>query len=139
MALPDSLFVSATLQTRLVKMPDGSHVELHFRELPAVEFRRFQLAEGSDNDDVRAASISRLIVASLASPDGTPALTLADAARLKGSAANAILAAILDVNGFAEKKSADPALGDLDVAHPGAGAGGQDGGGVAAGDERGGV
>jgi hypothetical protein len=139
MTLPAALFVNAELQTRAVVMPDGSSVELHFRELPAVEFRRFQIAEGSDDDEKRAASISRLIVASLVEPDGKPALTLADAARLKGSAANAILAAILEVNGFGEKKSADPSLGGLDVAHAGAGAGGQDGLGVAADNERDGI
>jgi hypothetical protein len=139
MTLPAALFVNAELQTRSVTMPDGSSVELHFRELPAVEFRRFQIAEGSDDDEKRAASISRLIVASLVEPDGKPALTLADAARLKGSAANAILAAILEVNGFGEKKSTETVFGSLDVAHAGADPRGADGSGVAADDERGGV
>ena len=105
MSLPAALFASTELQSRDVALPDGSMHTFYFRELPAVEFRRFQIAEGSDDDEKRAASISRLIVASLCDPDGKPALDVKQAMMLKGSVANALLAAILEVNGFAEKKS----------------------------------
>ena len=86
-------------------MPDGSKHTLHFKELPAVEFRKFQLAEASDDEDVRSSSIAKLIAASLVEEDGKPAITLKDAAKLNSAAANAILAAILDVNGFGKAKN----------------------------------
>lgn len=87
-------------------MPDGSVHTLHFKELPAVEFRKFQMAESSEDDDVRASSIAKLIAASLVEPDGKPAITIKDAARLNSAAANAIMSAILDVNGFGKSKNA---------------------------------
>lgn len=103
MALPKSFFTATDIQQRDVELPDGNKHTLHFRELPAIEFRKFQIAESSEDDDVRASSIAKLITASLVEPDGKPALTMKDALQLKGSAANALLAAILDVNGFGTK------------------------------------
>ena len=104
MALPSSLFVSSEVQTREVELPDGQKHTLYFKALPAVEFRKFQLAEFSDNDDVKANSMSKLIAASLCEPDGKLALTLKDAERLHPLAANALVGAILDINGFGQKK-----------------------------------
>ena len=103
MSLASSLFVSADVKTREVELPNGEKHTLHFKELPAVEFRKFQLAESSENEEVKAQSMIKLIVASLCEPDGKPALTVKDAARLNSSAANAIIAAILEVNGFGRK------------------------------------
>lgn len=104
MGLPSNLFVSSAIHEREVKLPDGSVHKLHFKELPAIEFRKFQLAEASDDDEVRASSMTKLIVGSLCEPDGKPAITLKEAAKLNSPAANALVAAILDVNGFGEKK-----------------------------------
>lgn len=105
MTLPSSFFAVSEAQPREVTLPDGSKHTLHFKELPAVEFRKFQLSEASENEDVRAMSIAKLIAASLVEPDGKPAITLKDAAKLNGAAANAIMAAILDVNGFGQTKN----------------------------------
>lgn len=104
MALDNSLFVSDQIHEREVELSDGRKHRLHFRELPVVEFRRFHLAEASGDEDARANSLAKLIAASVVEPDGTPALTVKDAARLRPDAANAILAAILDVNGFVAAK-----------------------------------
>jgi hypothetical protein len=98
--LPESLFVTAEVFERPVTLPDGSRHVLHFRQLSAVEFRRFQIAEQSDDDEKRAASMARLIAASLCDADGKPALTAAKAASLNAAATNAIMGAILDVNGL---------------------------------------
>ena len=84
-------------------MADGTKHVLHFRELPVVDFRRFHMAESSADEDVRASSIAKLIAASLVQPDGKPAITVKDAMRLNSAAANAIVNAILDVNGFGVK------------------------------------
>lgn len=100
MALPDSLFVSSAVVAREVELADGSIHTLHFRPLPAVEFRKFQLAEASDNPDVKAMSVARIIAASLCEEDGRLALTVERAAQLSPSAANSIMLAILAVNGF---------------------------------------
>jgi hypothetical protein len=98
--LPAALFVSAEIQAREVELPDGSKHTLHFKELPAYEFRRFQIAEQSDNDEKRAASMARLIAASLCDPEGKPAITESKAKTLNAKAMNSIMTAILEVNGF---------------------------------------
>lgn len=103
MTLPKSFFAATDVQQREVELPDGNKYPLHFKELPAVEFRKFQLAEASENEDQKVSSIAKLIAASLVEPDGKPAITVKEAMQLKGQAANALLAAILDVNGFGSK------------------------------------
>jgi hypothetical protein len=103
MKLASSFFASSEVQSREVTLPDGSKHTLHFKELPVVEFRKFHMAESSDDEETRATSIAKLISASLVDSDGKPAITLKDAARLNSAAANAIVSAILDVNGFGSK------------------------------------
>jgi hypothetical protein len=98
--LSDALFVSDKLHQRDVTLPDGSVHALHFRELPAVEFRKFYRAERSDDDAKQAGSMAALIAASLCEPDGKPAITIKKALTLNAAATNAIMSAILDVNGF---------------------------------------
>ena len=100
MKLASSFFVSTEVQAREVTLPDGSKHTLHFKELPVVEFRKFHMAEASEDEETRAASIAKLIAASLVDEDGKPAITVKDAARLNSAAANAIVNAVLDVNGF---------------------------------------
>lgn len=94
-----SLLVSDEIQEREVALPNGEKHTLHFREVPVVVFRRFQIAEGSDDDEVRASSIARLIQSSLCEPDGKPALTIEQACKLKPAAASALLDAVLEVSG----------------------------------------
>lgn len=105
--LNESLFVSEKLHERTVKLPDGSEHVLHFRELPAVTFRQFHMAEQSKDEDVQAGSIARLIAASLCEPDGKPAILYAKALTLKPAAASALVTEILAVNGFGEKQKND--------------------------------
>ncbi len=105
MTLSSAFFASSEIQKRDVTLPDGSVHTLHFKELPAVEFRKFQMAESAEDEDVRAASIAKLIAASLVEEDGKAAITIKDAARLNSAAANAIMVAILDVNGFGKSKN----------------------------------
>lgn len=98
--LDESLFVSDAVHEREVELPDGSKHVMHFKEVSAVEFRKFQMAEHSDNEDARAGSIAKLIAASLCEPDGKAAMTLKKALTLKPRAANALLNAVLEVNGI---------------------------------------
>lgn len=97
--LDKSFFVSTELQEREVKLADGSKHVLYFKELPAIEFRRFALAEQSENENVKAASVAKLIAASLCDADGKLAITFEQALNLKASAMNSIFEAMLEVNG----------------------------------------
>jgi len=97
--LDPAFFISAELQARPVTLPDGSVHTMHFRELPHTQFRGFLEANRSKDEAVRLAAVSRLIVDSLCNPDGSPAITLEQAALLKPAAANAIAEAALDING----------------------------------------
>ena len=97
--LDKSFFVSTELQEREVKLADGSKHVLYFKELPAIEFRRFALAEQSENENVKAASVAKLIAASLCDADGKLSITFEQALNLKASAMNSIFEAMLEVNG----------------------------------------
>jgi hypothetical protein len=103
MTLDASLFISDEIKQKEVTLPNGQVHTLYFKELPAVEFRRFQIAETSGKEDVQAGSIAKLISASLVEPDGKPAISYTKALQLNSAAANAIIAAILEVNGFGAK------------------------------------
>jgi hypothetical protein len=98
--LDKSLFVSGEVREKVIKLPDGSEHTMWLKELPAVDFRRFILAEQSDDDDTRATSMAKLISMSLCEPDGKPALSMKKALELNAPATNAIVQAIMEVNGF---------------------------------------
>jgi len=94
----DGFFVSDAVHERRVKLADGTEHVLHFRELPVTDWRMFGFAERSEDDEVRAAAMSRLIAASLCEPDGSPSMPVEQALRLKPAVATALFAAVLDVN-----------------------------------------
>lgn len=103
MSLNDAFFVSKTLHEKKVTLPDGTEHTLHFAELPGTEFRKFQIAEQSEDEDARAGAMARLISASLRDPDGKPSITYKKALELKASAMGALFRAVLEVNGNAGK------------------------------------
>lgn len=102
--LDKSLFVSTAVQERAVALPDGSKHVLFFKELPAVEFRRFYLASQSADENVRVYAIANLIAAALCDSDGKSVIDAEKAAQLKMPAMNEIFMALLDVNGQGEAK-----------------------------------
>lgn len=104
MKLSKSLFVSDEVHEKEVTLPNGEVHKLHFKELSAVEFRKFQMAEFSENDEVKATSMAKLISSSLVEADGKLALTMQQALKLNSAATNAMIAVILSVNGFGEQK-----------------------------------
>jgi hypothetical protein len=104
MKLAKSLFVSDEIHEKEVKLPNGEVHKLHFKELSAVEFRKFQMAEFSEDDEIKATSMAKLISSSLVDSDGKQALTLPQALKLNSAATNAMIAVILGVNGFGEQK-----------------------------------
>jgi len=95
----DSFFVSGEVHERKVKLADGSEHTLYFKEVPATVYRKFQIAENSDDEEVRAGSLAKLIAASMCEADGSPAMTYEEACRLKGPVSNELVNAVLEVNG----------------------------------------
>jgi hypothetical protein len=109
MTLDASLFVSPAVHERKIKLGDGAEHTMHFREIPSGAFRRFQLAETSDDLETRITAPAVLIAAGLCEPDGSDAISVEKAATLKPTVSRAIVAAILDVNGFTGKKGSPSA------------------------------
>lgn len=106
--LPAALFAAVEPLQREVTLPDGTVAPLHFWQLPAAQFRKYFAAIASDDEDAQAAAISRLIAASLCEPDGSPAITVEQAALLTPAAEGAIFRAIRSVNGLDEGKAEPP-------------------------------
>lgn len=96
--LSESLFAGDEIHQREIELPDGSKHSFNFRELSALEFRRFHIAENSGDEDKRAGAVARLIAASLVNPDGSAAITEKQAAKLKTAPASALFMAILEIN-----------------------------------------
>jgi Phage tail assembly chaperone, TAC len=109
--LPAAAFVAAAPVLRTVRLGDGTEHGLWFRELSNVEFRRFQLAELSTDDDVRVRAMAKLIALSLCDEDGAPSLSEARAAQLKPKVMQAMLEAVLDVNGYGSPTAPSPEPG----------------------------
>lgn len=98
-----SLFVGDDIHEREIELPDGKKYTFHFKELSAVDFRRFGLAEGSADEDKRAVAVAKLIAYSVVTPDGKPAMNEQQASRLKPAPAGALFNAILEINASGDK------------------------------------
>lgn len=95
----DAFFVSDAVHERTVTLADGTEHKLYFKEVPATVYRKFQMAEQSDDEDVRAGSLAKLIAASLCEADGSPAMTYERACDLKAGVSSALIDKVLEVNG----------------------------------------
>jgi hypothetical protein len=98
MPYDDSLFASPTVHEKQVEMADGSTHTCWFKELTAVAFRSYQIAEHSADPDERVASMAKLVASSLCEPDGHLSLTLEKAKTLKPDVMNRMVMAILEIN-----------------------------------------
>lgn len=104
MALSDSLFVSEQLHERTVELADGSKHVLHFREVSSAAMRKYQIAESSADEEVRVSSMAVLIASSVVNPDGTPAMDVDKAQKLKPQVTNALMREILDLNSIGARE-----------------------------------
>jgi len=93
-ALPAALFVSDEIFAREVELGDGTRHTLHFKA-------GWVTALTSPDEGVRDRAHSRLICASLVTPDGEPALTLEQANRLKPKVLRTLGDVIAEINDFA--------------------------------------
>lgn len=96
--LDKSFFVSQEIHEKEVTLADGSKHILYFKEIPAVEYQRFRLAQQSQDDSVQAGALAKLIAASLCEPGGEPAITYEQALLLKPDPMGSLFAAIMEVN-----------------------------------------
>ena len=94
------LFRAIDIAEREVKMPDGSNQVMFFRELENVAFERYFLQMASKDIDVAAHASAHLLVAGLCEPDGSPALTIKEAVRIRRKTQQNMLQALFDVNGY---------------------------------------
>lgn len=102
-----SLFVSDEIHEHEITLSDGSTHTMYFRELPAGEFRRFAMANESEDEAERLDSMPRLVADCLVTKDGKRALTLEQAKKLKAEPMIAIFNAVQIVNrGDFKKKTA---------------------------------
>lgn len=114
--LADSLFLSEVVNKRTITLPDGTEHDLYFKEASSAVFRAYWRANGAEDLDEQEIAAARLIAASLINPDGTPAITVERAAKLKPTVSGQIIGKILEVNGFvkpaptkAEASAGEPA------------------------------
>lgn len=91
--LPAALFRSDELQARPITLADGSVHTLHFREMTRDQELKYRELVKADGDHV-----TYMIGCSLCDADGTP-IGDEQAANLKRGVRNALISAILDING----------------------------------------
>ncbi|RSF09259.1 hypothetical protein [Achromobacter aegrifaciens] len=101
-ALPDALFVSDEVVARDVELGDGKPHTLYFKAISHVEFNKWVAALTSPDEDVRDRAHSRLVVASVVTAEGKPALSLDQANRIKPKVLRKLSDVIAEINDFAD-------------------------------------
>ncbi len=95
--LDKNLFISEEVHERKVTL-NKQEVTLWFKEIPAVEFRKYFLIEQGDDIDKQSDNMARLISVSLCNEDGSKAMTLEQARKLKPNAMIELFKQVLEVN-----------------------------------------
>lgn len=103
--LDPSLFISDDVHEREVKLADGSKHTFYIREQEAGVLRGFFAGQVSEDPDKQAESMARLIAKAICTPDGKPALALAQAKKLKFAVQIALTKAISEVHSYQGKES----------------------------------
>ncbi|MBA0428383.1 MULTISPECIES: phage tail assembly chaperone family protein, TAC [Stenotrophomonas] len=103
--LDPSLFISDDVHEREVKLADGSKHTFYIREQEAGVLRGFFTGQSSEDPDKQAESMARLIAKAICDPEGKPALSLAQAKRLKFAVQIALTKAISEVHSYQGKES----------------------------------
>lgn len=104
-----SLFVSAEVREKKVRLANGAEHVLYFKDLTQAAFSAWQNARKSaEGEDETIRASAEMVAQCLCEKDGTPALTVDDALRLKPAVMLAIRTAILELNEFVEGKALPP-------------------------------
>lgn len=96
--LPASFFLSDKPRPGDVTLANGEVHTLHFLDITQEQFSEYHEVRQSPDPLVRAGAVAKIISQSLCNPDGTPALTLDEAVKLKPIVKSAILGRLLDLN-----------------------------------------
>lgn len=91
-------FISDELHVRSVVLADGKPHDIHFREVDAATYQRFLATVRSKDDEERAMAVPALIAASVRNPDGSQAMTVEKAAKLKPAVSTALANIVLELN-----------------------------------------
>lgn len=118
--LDPSLFISDDVHEREVMLADGKKHTFYIREQDAGVLRAFFTGQASEDPDKQADSMARLIARAICDPEGKPALSLADAKRLKFAVQIALTKAISEVHSYQGKESspAEEAESGSDTSSP---------------------
>ncbi|MBH1591390.1 phage tail assembly chaperone family protein, TAC [Stenotrophomonas maltophilia] len=118
--LDPSLFISDDVHEREVMLADGKKHTFYIREQDAGVLRAFFTGQASEDPDKQADSMARLIAKAICDPEGKPALSLADAKRLKFAVQIAMTKAISEVHSYQGKESslAEEAESGSDTSSP---------------------
>lgn len=98
--LSKALFISDKVEERTIELADGTVEVVHFKHLTSTQFELYALWSNSADENVVATATARLLVVGVCEPDGTPALDLANAEKLKRPVMQRLLRALLEVNGY---------------------------------------
>lgn len=103
--LDSSLFISDDVHEREVMLADGKKHTFYIREQEAGVLRGFFAGQASEDPDKQAESMARLIAKAVCGPDGKPALSLAQALRLKFAVQIALTKEISEVHSYQGKEN----------------------------------
>jgi hypothetical protein len=87
---PAGLVVASDPLVREVDFGGGNVQKIPFREISDADWFRYYTRLGSKDEDVRAAARAYLVSVGVANPDGSQAMTLEEALRLKPQALKAL-------------------------------------------------
>ncbi|MEU9859177.1 phage tail assembly chaperone family protein, TAC, partial [Streptomyces sp. NPDC047974] len=103
--LDPSLFISDDVHEREVMLADGKKHTFYIREQEAGVLRGFFAGQASEDADKQAETMARLIAKSICDPEGNPALSLAQAKRLKFAVQIALTKEISEVHSYQGKET----------------------------------
>ncbi len=112
--MDDSLFVSAEIAEKTIRLSDGSKHVFHFRHLDNVAWEVYAAQVNSADANVAGAAAARLLSQGLVTADGKQALPYDRVVLLRRPVFRAMFAALLEVNTYgaqvvaSETKSSEP-------------------------------
>lgn len=104
--LPADWLIPTEIESRPVKLADGSTHELTFRHLTIDVFETYARQVASRDDSVSSRAAAVLLAAGFVDENGAPVATADDLLRLKRPVFRALFDALLDVNTYSEKARA---------------------------------
>lgn len=104
--LPADWLIPTEIESRPVKLADGSTHELSFRHLTVDVFETYARQVASRDEAVSSRAAAVLLAAGFVDENGEPVGTADDLLRLKRPVFRALFDALLDVNTYGEKARA---------------------------------